>query len=306
MSPPRQNWQIRGRANFRARGAARADAHRAREEWTALADEIVECGGEVLVLPPNPRKNLTGLVYTAEAGEFVVDDEGEPAYLLPNVAAEHRRDEADWIGGFFEGLGVETIAVESVWEAQGDAIRTADPNRVVHTYGGGPDSRTEASAYDEVADRMSDEHLHVTFRADPWFHGNTFLNVYRRREDGDWRGLALVCPEALDDDEYDRLVGFLEHSEVVEISRDESLAYATNTLQVDDTVLAPSGVSSRILDALESFGLDLREFELDELFSKGGGAPVCLTNRLWGLDRDAVPDRVLWSAHPSIDAHTSL
>lgn len=305
MSPPRRDWRLRGRANFRAREAEEVEPGPARDEWTRLADAIVDCGGDVVVLPPNPRKSLTGMLYTAEAGEYVRDDDGDDKFLLPNMAVEHRRDEADWIGGFFEGLGVETLGIDSVWEAQGDAIRAADPERIVHTFGEGPDARTDPASYEEVADRLSDDHLQIPFRADPWFHGNTFLNVYRRRRADGWEGLALVCPAALDAQTYDRLAAFLEDADILEIDREESLDYATNALQVGDSVLAPTGLSERLVDALENFGLEVLELDFDELFGKGGGAPVCLTNRLWGIDTDALPDRVLWSAHPSVDFHTS-
>lgn len=305
MSPPRRDWELQGRQNFKAREADRVDADRARDEWERLADAIVEAGGDVLVLPPNPRRHLTGLLYTAEAGEFFHDESGDACFLLPNMAVEHRRDEADWIGGFAEGLGFRTVPVEARWEAQGDAIRAADPTRIVHTCGTGPDARTEQDAYGEVADRLSREHLQIQFRADPWFHGNTFLNVYRRRSEEDWRGLALLAPDALQEGEDERLEEFLGDVEILEIDREDSLGYATNSLQVDRTILAPTGLSEGIYEAFDEFGFEVRKLELDELFAKGGGAPVCLTNRLWGLEAESLPDRVRWSCRPEIRQHTS-
>ncbi len=301
LSPPRPDWGLRGKANFRSRQASSTDAARARAEWSALADAIVAAGGEVLVCPPNPQANLTGMIYTAEAGEFYRTDADKPAFVLPNMAAEHRRAEAAWLARFVEEIGFATTRIESTWEAQGDAIRGASADQIVHTYGVGPDARTEEGAYAEVADLLSCEHVQICFDADPWFHGNTFLNVYRAPHASEH--LMVVCPDALSDAEYAKLRAFLPEAKVHEISRDESLGYDTNALQVDNTVIAPTTMSEATEGALASIGLGVERLDLGELFVKGGGAPVCLTNRLWGVREDEVPDEVRWSQRPSIEAH---
>lgn len=313
MSPPRKDWTLRGRANFRSRAAAAVNPEAARREWSALADAIIAAGGEVLVLPPNPNKHLTGLIYTAEAGEFLAD-EVTPRFVLPRMAAEHRRDEADWIGGFMEGLGVRTRAVRSVWEAQGDAIRCAHGEAVIHTFGSGAYARTSQTSYSEVARLLSERHIQIHFKADPWFHGNTFLNVYsapkkrvRIADPETTPEVVIVCEKALLPGEVMRLKSFVgETARWVPISRRESEGYDTNALQVLETVIASDTMSATTLDALRSVGFGIDKLELSELFSKGGGAPVCLTNRMWGAVAEAFPARHRWSTNPSIEAHTDL
>ena len=307
MSPPRLDWSVEGKANFRSRQADRVDPGRARMEWCTLADAIVDAGGEVLVCPPNPKRKLTGMVYTAEAGEYYRTDEGEGRFILPNMKPKHRRREADWIGGFVEGLGIPTESVESTWEAQGDAIRGRDADEIVFTYGEGADARSDRNACEEVARRIDADSICLQFNADPWFHGNTFLNIYRAlNPDRDPPGVALVCPEALPDDQYAKLAEFLDDFEIVEISRRESLAYDTNSLQVTDTVLAPAQLSETASRAFRRLGLKVVTIALGELFDKGGGAPVCLTNRLWGLDPDQLPDHAKWSHASHVEAHTGM
>lgn len=302
MSPPRRDWALRGRANFKSRAAQGVDATRARYEWGALANAIVAAGGEVLVLPPG-NTSLTGLIYTAEAGEFFRDLRGEGHFLLPTMAAEHRRKEADHIAAFLrDELAMKTHRINSTWEAQGDAIRAIHGDAIVHTYGMGPERRTTEDAYHEVAPLLSPQHIQIGFHADPWFHGNTFLQFFRRGTDQ----IMVVCPEALLEGEYERLRAFIGDTPVVEISREQSEGYDTNALQVGMTVLAPSTFSETARDAVRGLGLDVWSMELDELFSKGGGAPVCLTNRLWGLDVAEIPDRLRWSLHPDIEDHTDL
>ena len=307
MSPPRRDWTLQGRANFRSREAVDVDPVRARVEWCTLADAIVDAGGEVLVCPPNPKRNLTGMIYTAEAGEFYRDTDDEPGFILPNMEPKHRRIESDWIGGFMEGLGIATRAIGSKWEAQGDTLRGAEPDQVVHTWGEGPEARTSQSAYREVAALLGERHVQIRFDADPWFHGNTFMNVYRAaNHDREPPAALLVCPEAVAEDELEKLTDFLADAAVVEISREESLAYDTNSLQVENHILAPAQLSDTARRAFRRLGLKITTIELGELFGKGGGAPVCLTNRLWGLDPQELPDHAKWSSHPHIKQHTDV
>ena len=302
MSPPRTDWHLKGRANFRSQQAQAPDAARARKEWSTLAGAVVEAGGEVLVLPPHPQQALTGMIYTAEAGEFFQDADGRWGVILPNMAGAHRQGEAPWIERFVtRSLGLPAVRIESTWEAQGDAIR-AGQGLVVHTWGQGPYARTARGAYQEVAQMLSARHIQLKFDADPWFHGNTFLNVYHH----EGQRLVLVCPDALGPQGMDALVEATEGAQVVEISVEDSRAYDTNALQVRDTVLASATMSARTKDALRAFGLEVVELDLSELFLKGGGAPVCLTNRLWGMDPDALPEGALWSKHPRIEHHEAL
>ena len=308
MSPPRADWTLKGKANFRSASGQATDAGQARREWASLADAIVEAGAQVLVCPPHPSQALTGLIYTAEAGELAWRSAtGQaleaPTFLLPRMAAAHRQAEAPWIEAFIRaalGWRVEQPTTQA-WEAQGDALRACQGQLVVHTYGRGPAARTEASAYAQVASRLSERHLQVRFVADPWFHGNTFLGIYGVGADQ----LALVCEEALEPSQRDALRQAL-HAQGVgwrAISREQSLGYDTNSLQVGQRVLASETISRPSRQALETLGLEVRTLALSELFLKGGGAPVCLTNRLWGADALTLPQAHLWSAHPDLAHH---
>ncbi|MBA2664673.1 MAG: hypothetical protein H0U74_20470 [Bradymonadaceae bacterium] len=302
MSPPRKDWSLRGKANFKSAAADAADASKARQEWAALADAIVAAGGEVLVCPPHPEQALTGMIYTAEAGELYRDARGETRFLLPNMAAAHRRLEADHLGPFFEALGIATERASAVWEAQGDAIRASGADEIVHTFGTGPFARTTRAAYAELAQRLGGRHIQLEFLADPWFHGNTFLQILRHPSAP--RALVVVCPEALAPGELERLQAFLPDARFVTISAAQSQGYDTNSLQVNETVIAPQSLSQTARAAIEDFGLVVRTLDLSELFLKGGGAPVCLTNRLWAMDEGELPERFCWSKLGSIEAVT--
>lgn len=302
MSPPRKDWSLRGKANFRSIAADQTDASKARQEWALLADSIVEAGGEVLVCPPHPELELTGMIYTAEAGEFYRDNEQRARFILPNMATAHRRLESQHIAPFISSLGIQTEFILSTWEAQGDAIRAGGADQIIHTYGNGPYARSVKCAYSEVAQRLSDRHIQLSFHADPWFHGNTFLQVFRRSADDSL--LVIVCPQALETGEFERLQAFLPDATFVSITAQQSQGYDTNSLQVNDTVLAPATLSQTTRNAIEAFGLNVKTLELGELFLKGGGAPVCLTNRLWGMKTQEIPAHARWSNSACIEAFT--
>jgi len=312
MSPPRHDWQLRGRANKRSVDAVVVNARSARDEWARVADAIVEAGGDVVVLPPDPARNLTGMIYTAEAGEYYEDGEYD-RFILPNMATEHRRDEASWIGGFVQGLGFRTQTVSIAWEAQGDAIRDRRGG-IVHTFGSGRYRRTESRAYGEVAHLLSERHMQVHFHADPWFHGNTFLGIFEGPQQpqrlaesaGRRQQVVLVNPRALLPGEYQRLKQFMPEARYVELTPRECFEGDTNSIQVGKTIIAVDSLTSKSEEALRGVGLEIVKLELAELFGKGGGAPACLTNRLWGIDPQRLPVRALWSQNPGINAHTDV
>ena len=313
MSPPRGDWTLKGRANFRSHAAmSPADAERALREWRALADAIVSAGGEIVVMPPHQEEALTGLIYTAEAG--ALDSSAlRPTWMLPRMKPAHRASEVAWVAEWIEReLGWYVSWPEgdalAYWEAQGDAIHL-NAHVAVLTYGQGRWARTTRQGVLAHAERVAPQaSCVVRFRADPWFHGNTFLNIYRAASSLHTERIervVMLCQEALYPGEFERLKRFFEERDEAEgactewftITPEESLQYATNALQVRDTILAPHTLKSRLKRLWrERLGLDVVTLEFEELFGQGGGAPVCLTCRLWGVAPHSVPNELRWSA----------
>jgi N-dimethylarginine dimethylaminohydrolase len=293
VSPPRPDWTIRGRANVFAKDAEAPPAAAARADWVAVCDAIEAAGGICAVVDNAADAALTGLPYTAEAGLCGRDPEtGARIFVLPRLTPPHRQAEPDVIRPAVQRLGLHTIelADDLRFEGQGDVIRVGD--RFVCTAGVGPWARTSLDAPGAIVDLLPGPWLKLAFHADPWFHGNTFLGAWANRGDV----VVAVCDEALPDDGPALLRAFVDGARVVPLTKPETLTYATNALQVNDTVLAPAGVPDVVVDAWRGLGLTVRFLELPALFRKGGGAAVCLTNRLDGVSVDDVPADMRLSA----------
>jgi N-dimethylarginine dimethylaminohydrolase len=309
VSPPRRDWRVHGAANVFSqavtRDAATTDvaAGTAFREWFRLVVALMDAGAHVVVLPAtDDDASLTGMPYTAEAGFVGRGDDGEPLWLLPTMKPPHRRGERAHIERWAAACHVQTREVAPTWEGQGDVLvvdgAANTPRRFVCTAGLGPQARTAPEAYDAIAGALPGPSLALHFHADPWFHGNTFLGFF-----SSWRGtnqastetIALVCEAALLPQESDRLRAFLPDVTFVPISREDSLCYPTNALQVGRRVLAPPGVPPHVRGVWQSLGLDVVEVALPTLFGRGGGAAVCMTNRL-DLDLARVPAHLHASA----------
>jgi N-dimethylarginine dimethylaminohydrolase len=285
MVLPATSWTLRGKANVFSRlSASGADASvapgAARRDALALKTMIEDVGGTVAVLHDgdDTHPELTGFPYCAEAGHAGIDDDG-PFFFLPNLVPPHRRPETDVIEATLQARGVRTkrLPHDVAWEGQGDVIRI-DATRAVCTAGVGPAARTAATSYVHVANILPfQETLFLPFIADPFFHGNTFLASFEGTE----RKVVFVCRDALFAGDDVKLQSFCgAATEFVWLSREDAMQYPTNALQVENHVLYSSSHCERYVDVWRSVGLTPVHVPLPTLFGRGGGAAVCLTQRI--------------------------
>jgi N-dimethylarginine dimethylaminohydrolase len=271
MSYPGPSWQIRGGQNFRSQSRALTNPRQAGREWLTLADAIVAAGGNVVVMPP-PAVDppLTGLIYTANAGELFGD-----RYVLARPCAAHRRSEPDHVDQFVRGLGFATARAAHTWEGQAEVTRLPG-QRYILSYG----VRSARETVEQVRGHLPSEArvLSVELR-EPYFHGDTCLSSF-----GTPAGpVLLAAPTALVDRTTGDLRGFASGVEIIEVSEADALAYACNALAVGNRWITPAGVSEPLRSRLSYLGLEIVELELAELFGKGGGGPRCLVNELFGV-----------------------
>jgi len=278
MSYPGPNWQIRGGVNFRSQERAATNPRRALKEWLSLCDAITRAGGHILVMPPpTVDPPLTGLVYTANAGQlFKAGDRS--VFLLSSMAVAHRQHERDFVRAFAVEAGLSAQNATQTWEGQADLQTIGGSNRFIATWG----VRTVRGALDEIRPLLpaNAKLLDLQIR-DPFFHGDTCLNPIQNRA-GDV--LLLAHPGALVGVTVEALRGFVgTHAEVLSVDHDDALAYACNALSVNGMLLIPPGLSTALRGQLARRGFTFEELDLPELFGKGGGGPRCLVNELRGV-----------------------
>jgi N-dimethylarginine dimethylaminohydrolase len=275
MSPPPRRWRIRGAANYKSVSRAAVNPRRAFAEWLALADAIVATGACVNVVPPpeDGAEVLTGLMYTANAG-WLRDGRH---FRLAHLSVPHRQREGAYLAAKLKELfGWEIEETRALWEGQADMCRLSD-SMVLLSYG----VRSTSQSVEEVAALLpAPNHLAVRLR-EPFFHGDTCMDLLRGR-----RPVFLVFPAAFAErEEYHRVRDVAAGiAEVIEISEQDALGYACNSLSLGDDLLVPAGISEVLRRSLTEHGYRLRELDFTELFGKGGGGPRCLVNDLGPLE----------------------
>lgn len=278
MSYPGPSWHIRGGENFRSKARKDTNPRAAMKEWLTLCDAITRAGGRILIMPPSsdPKSPLTGMIYTANAGALFKNGD-KWSFLISKMAVAHRQAEREHIRAFLGEAGVTTADAKHTWEGQAD-ITTLPGSRYLLTWG----VRSVKESIEEVRDRlpMGSRNLEIQLR-DPYFHGDTCLNPLTNRGADT---TLLVHGAAMVNRTIPELRTFLgTYADVLAVEEEDALAYACNALNVNGTVLLPSGLSTGVRGQLIKRGFTLEELELPELFGKGGGGPRCLVNELRGF-----------------------
>lgn len=265
MSPPSRGWALRGRANFRSREAPQVDPVRARLEWLALAEAIEARGGTVVALEP-PSDDLTGMPYAAECGHVIATGGGAPLFLLPRMAAPHRKAEREHWAKLATAMGMRVVDPgRGTWEAQGDV---AEFEGVTLLFFGG---RTDREGMEAAAAYFPGEVMPIEIR-EPAFHGNMALLPLPSA------GRMLVCPEVFVGDGIERLKARFGEDALLFVTEAEIRCYATNGLPVGDTLLAPSLLPERVQKLVEGIGVRVERLAMGELCEKAGGASRCLVS----------------------------
>ncbi len=275
MSPPPRGWYIRGGSNYKSRGRPVVSPRQALQEWIGLADAIEAAGGRVAFLEPSEEPLLTGMMYTANAG-WLRTGGAEPLFRLARVSVEHRRAEREVLDGALRAAGFRTEQAEAVWEGQADMCHL--PDRVLLSYG----VRSVRESVDEVAAALPPgTSFHAARLRDPYFHGDTCMDPLPAPRGPLWAAYPGAFASAA---EYEAARRFAAGgADVAEISEEDALAYACNSLPVGEELLVPAGLSARFKDLARGQGYRVRELAMGELFGKGGGGPRCLVNELRGL-----------------------
>jgi len=289
---------------------------RAYDEWLAICEGIVGCGGDALyefeavddrylghaaleidgggAIRPvgsgevlgNLAEVATGRVFTANGPWVTVEDRTVRATMQHMLA--HRRGEAAYyeslLGRIADASG-STLAITNNphrWEGMADVAVVGE--RVVLTY-------AVAGHYDAglapKSPRSSREG--VTFAADQAGVPES-ARIYAELVYPHFHGdtvhfgarpvgqppVLVHYADGLWGDGHDLLLHALGRTVPIGMA-DAVVHYAGNSRQIGKGVLVPDGVSAGFLDALAMLGLTTHPVALFELFGKAGGGPACAT-----------------------------
>jgi N-dimethylarginine dimethylaminohydrolase len=286
---------------------------RAYDEWLAILDAIVACGGDALyafeaeddpylghtaldvdasgdIRPAGSREVLgnmdrvqTGRVFAAN-GPWVTERDGKLRVVMPHMLP-HRRGEGTYYRELLRQLGdVEIIENPHRWEGMADVAVVGE--KVVLTYAvpghydqGLPPksarSSKEGIAFAAEQSGVPDTACVFAELVYPHFHGDT---VHFGARPAAGPPVLVHYQGGLWGEGTDRVIRALGRDHVLPISLDDAVHhYAGNSRQVGRGVLVPEGVSRPFLASVEKLGVTIHLLPLSELFAKAGGGPACAT-----------------------------
>ncbi|MEO6952788.1 MAG: hypothetical protein ABI321_13355 [Polyangia bacterium] len=275
MSYPAADWHVAAGQNRRS-ASAKATASSPREalrEWMSVADTILRAGGRIIVLDP-PKGAGAGLVYAADWGAVV--RRNDQALFLAAMGTGHRASDAAPVGALFVDAGVEVATVPMAWGGRGDLLQ-AGPGRYLYLAG----ARTAAGAAQHIARELGTVVRFIEARVAPPFEFGDEVATMLTNRAGD--SVMLVHENGMSGRTVAELRAAYNKVEVISVDDEDAEAGACTALDVNGTVILPTGLSTAIRGHLVRRGFQTVELELPQLFGRGGGGPHALVNELIGF-----------------------
>ena len=326
VRPPAPLTCNKAGANYKSEVTHREYSPRqAYDEWLAICDAIVACGGDALyhfeeadealldrgdlavdgdgfIAAAGTRLGhldevMTGRVFTAN-GPWTTLVDGTLRAVMPNMLS-HRRDE----GGYFAellanvaaqcGYQLELIANPHRWEGMADVAVIGERVILTHTVAGRYDQgvgsktmRSTRAGAAFAASALGVPESACRFVELRYPHFHGDTVHFTARGAADHTALLHYAGGLWASDRA-RLAAAID--DIIPIGADDAvLAYAANSRQVNDGVLVPAEASAEFTAALVALGLSCHPIALAELFAKAGGGPGCAT--LYLPDNIALPD----------------
>jgi N-dimethylarginine dimethylaminohydrolase len=241
------------------------DHARAREQWRALYDRLVEAGADIVEVAP--VEGLPDMVFTANAALIF----GKRAVVSHFRHEQRQGEEAHFRQWLVEhGWEASETPAACSFEGAGDALFCGD------TLYAGYRLRSDASGHQQIAERLGVRVLPLELVDPYYYHLDTCFCPLTTEA-------AIYYPPAFDD--YGRRVLAANIPRLIEVTPEEAASFACNAVVVDRTVVTNDGCPRLHLD-LQAAGFTPMATPLGE-FVKAGGSAKCLTLRLDGEDAAA-------------------
>jgi N-dimethylarginine dimethylaminohydrolase len=250
-----------------------ASKARAAMQWQALYEEISRRAEVKLV------EGVLGspdMVFTANAGLRFGNE-----VALSRFQFAERQGEAAWFEAWFRasGLKVREMPVGVSFEGEGDALWTADGNRLWAGWG----FRTALASHRLLEDWWGIEVGSLRLVDPRFYHLDTcFVSL----PNGD----VMYFPEAFDEASRQAIEAYYPASRRVIVSAADATSFCCNVVCLGNE-LVMNHVSHDLCSELQGRGFQVRETPLEE-FLKAGGAAKCLVMTLdSGLQESKSPDQ---------------
>jgi N-dimethylarginine dimethylaminohydrolase len=240
-------------------GMATPDAAR---QWERLT-EVLECAGDVEIVKLDPQPHVPDLVFTANAALI----SGKLAITSTFRHPQRRREQPHYRSALAR-LGFATTSLQQTFfEGAGDALF----DRVRPILYAGYGWRSERAAAIQLGETLPVRTLPLLLVDERFYHLDTALCALGS-------GHVMFYPDAFSPHALQQLRRTVERDYLIEISLEDALAFACNSVEVGDALIMHHATPA-LRARLNAAGYRVFQTDLGE-FHKAGGSAKCLTLRL--------------------------
>lgn len=266
--------------------AGSSELTKATAEHAFFVETLQNAGAEVIELPF--LHGAYDSVFTKD-NAVIASRNGCNRVLLGKPATHERKIEQKRRRKSFLSKGFEISATTEKNLEGGDVVVSPSYDVAFLGYGFRSSRNSAKHLQDFLGCRVVKLHL-----VDPYFyHLDTALSLTK---EGD-ATIAFALKEAFTPVSWRKLVNDASISEVIEVSREEAMAFGLNWVEVDGTIVIGSFVPG-IISELQRLGKEVEVAPLSQ-FQLAGGSAACLTARVHRL-----PDHLASSTIQPFEYHS--
>lgn len=231
-------------------------------QWERFV-ELLGCVGEIELVHVEPSAQTPDLIFTSNAALMC----GNLAIVSSFRNAERRREQPVFRAALARAGYATTFLRQTYFEGAGDALF----DRVRPLLYAGYGWRTERGATMQLQEIVSCRVLPLLLADERFFHLDLALCPLSS-------GHVMVYMDAFSPHAQQLLRRAIEPGYLIEVSVDDALRLACNTVEIGDAVIMHD-CSTRLRERLHDAGYRVFRTDLSE-FHKSGGSAKCLTLRL--------------------------
>lgn len=231
------------------------DPGKAMSQWEALVNLYKDLHVTVSII--DQEVGLPDMVFAADQGISLGNQ-----WLLANFRYSQRQGESTIYAKYLEDLGKEVCRLPEglYFEGGGEAVWYGDTLLLGNGF------RSSVQATDFIGNTFGKEVLSLDLIDEQFYHLDTCLFVLNRET-------IFYYPPAFTENSRKVLVGRVKN--LIELSEQEVMSFAANSVVIEDNVIHQKG-SETFAEAITKLGYHSRPVDVSE-FLKAGGGIHCLT-----------------------------